>query len=88
MKTSAANTIELPNEILLGEVKRCIAKGYDAILRVRGNSMRPFLQDGRDKAKLQVADTLTLKIGDVVLRLADTAGIRETSDVVEKICVE
>lgn len=29
-----------------------------------------------------------IKIGDVVLRLADTAGIRETSDVVEKIGVE
>lgn len=66
MKTSAANTIELPNEILLEEVKRCIAKGYDAILRVRGNSMRPFLEDRRDKI---VLTPLTCKpqVGDATL---------------------
>ena len=52
MTSPARNTVELPNEIFLGEVKRLIADGHDATLRVRGFSMRPFLEDRRDKIVL------------------------------------
>lgn len=66
MTTAAHNTIELPNEIFLGEVKRLIADGHDATLRVRGFSMRPFLEDRRDKIVLTRL-THTPQVGDAVL---------------------
>ncbi len=57
--------IELPNEILLKEVRALIANGHDVTLRVRGVSMRPFLEDRRDKIVLtRVQD---IKVGDAVL---------------------
>ena len=58
-------TIELPNEILLKEVRALIADGHDVTLRVRGVSMRPFLEDRRDKIVLtRVQD---VRAGDAVL---------------------
>ena len=66
MTSPARNTVELPNEIFLGEVKRLIAEGHDATLRVRGISMRPFLEDRRDKIVLTLP-TRTPQVGDAVL---------------------
>lgn len=66
MTPSAVNTIELPNDIFLGEVKRLIAEGKDATLRVRGYSMRPFLEDRRDKIVLTRL-ARTPQVGDAVL---------------------
>lgn len=66
MTPSVVNTIELPNDIFLGEVKRLIAEGKDATLRVRGYSMRPFLEDRRDKIVLTRL-TRTPQVGDAVL---------------------
>lgn len=58
-------TLELPNEILLKEVRTLIADGHDVTLRVRGVSMRPFLEDRRDKIVLtRVQD---VRKGDAVL---------------------
>lgn len=58
-------TLELPNEILLKEVRALIADGHDVTLRVRGVSMRPFLEDRRDKIVLtRVQD---IREGDAVL---------------------
>lgn len=59
------STIELPNEILLKEVKKLIGEGHDVTLRVRGISMRPFLEDRRDKIVLTEVEEL--KKGDAVL---------------------
>ena len=58
-------TLELPNEILLKEVRTLIADGHDVTLRVRGVSMRPFLEDRRDKIVLTRAQDV--KVGDAVL---------------------
>lgn len=66
MTPTAVNTIELPNDILLGEVKRILAEGKDVTLRVRGYSMRPFLEDRRDKIVLTRCSALP-KVGDAVL---------------------
>lgn len=60
-------TKQMSNSTFIPEIIKILNEGHTAIIPLKGNSMRPFLQDGRDKAKLQVADTLTLKIGDVVL---------------------
>lgn len=57
--------LEFPNEVLLKEVRTLIADGHDVTLRVRGVSMRPFLEDRRDKIVLtRVQDP---KVGDAVL---------------------
>lgn len=57
--------LELPNELLLKEVKTLIAEGHHVTLRVRGVSMRPFLEDRRDKIVLTKVQTP--QIGDAVL---------------------
>lgn len=59
------NTLELSNEVFLKEVRELIADGHDVTLRVRGVSMRPFLEDRRDKIVL--TRPVTPKVGDAVL---------------------
>ena len=58
-------TVEIANDILLGHVRELIAEGHTATIRVKGISMRPFLENGRDSVVLAAVDTL--KRGDVVL---------------------
>ncbi|MBR4846151.1 MAG: S24/S26 family peptidase [Bacteroidaceae bacterium] len=59
------NMVELPNEIFHQEVSELIADGQDVTLRVRGVSMRPFLEDRRDKIVLTRLGEV--KVGDAVL---------------------
>lgn len=59
------NSIELPNEVLLKEVCALIAGGHEVTLRVRGVSMRPFLEDRRDKIVLTRLEQVN--VGDAVL---------------------
>lgn len=59
------NTLELSNEVFLKEVCGLIADGHDVTLRVRGVSMRPFLEDRRDKIVL--TRPVIPKVGDAVL---------------------
>ncbi len=42
--------ISLPNTVLIEEVRRLIGQGHSVTIGVRGYSMRPFLEDRRDKA--------------------------------------
>lgn len=63
--TRHTETVELPNEIFLKEVRTLIADGHDVTLRVRGVSMRPFLEDRRDKIVL--TRPISVKVGDAVL---------------------
>lgn len=62
---TADNTVELPNEAFLKEVRALIADGHHVTLRVRGVSMRPFLEDRRDMIVLTKPQTP--KVGDAVL---------------------
>lgn len=59
------NTRTIPNDVLIPEIKRFINEGHTAIFRVRGNSMRLFLKDGRDKVVL--APCRKAEVRDVVL---------------------
>ena len=59
------NMVELPNEVLLKEVCSLVADGHDVTLRVRGVSMRPFLEDRRDKIVLTRPESV--QVGDAVL---------------------
>lgn len=66
MKMATRNVVELSNAVFLGEVKKLVAEGHDVTLRVKGVSMRPFLEDQRDKIVL-TRITLTPQVGDAVL---------------------
>lgn len=62
---SAPHRIEVPNAILLGEVKEALRGGHSVLINVKGYSMRPFLESGRDKVRLSPVSTL--QVGDAVL---------------------
>ncbi|MBO4443765.1 MAG: S24/S26 family peptidase [Bacteroidaceae bacterium] len=49
------DSIEMPNDIFLKEVRHLLEEGHTTTLRVRGNSMRPFLEDRRDSIVLTSA---------------------------------
>lgn len=53
------------NSEFLPEVVKLLNEGHTVTLPLRGFSMRPFLEDGRDKALLSLPGELT--VGDVVL---------------------
>ena len=46
----------MPNDVFLPFVIEQLNEGHTATLPLRGRSMRPFLEDGRDKALLQLCD--------------------------------
>jgi hypothetical protein len=64
-------TLSLPNAeflpFVVNELESC--KGKTVTLPLRGRSMRPFLEDGRDKALLIAADVP--QVGDAVLAEID-----------------
>ncbi len=62
-------SISFKNEDFLPEVIRLVNAGHTVTLPLRGVSMRPFLEDGRDKALLTKA-TMP-KVGEPVLALID-----------------
>lgn len=55
----------MPNDVLLPFVVEQLKEGHTVTLSLRGRSMRPFLEDGRDKALLKLA--VRVEVGDVVL---------------------
>ena len=46
------------NSIFLPQVVRLIEEGHSATIIARGDSMRPFIEDGRDKLVLGKADSI------------------------------
>lgn len=59
------NTVKIAKSELLPEIIKFLGEGRSVTLRLHGNSMRPFLEDGRDKAILKPVEEI--KTGDVVL---------------------
>ena len=57
--------IQFANADLLPEVVTLLNEGHTVTLRLRGFSMRPFLEDNRDKALL--IKPSTINVGDPVL---------------------
>ena len=58
-------TLKIANDLLLPEVVRLLDEGHSVTLPLRGYSMRPFLEDGRDKALLKHPEKI--EVGDAVL---------------------
>jgi hypothetical protein len=56
---------ELPNNVFLELVSEKLAEGHTAVIWVKGYSMRPFIEFGRDKVKLATATAY--QVGDAVL---------------------
>lgn len=59
------NRLLLHNEAFLPQVVNLINEGHEVTLLARGNSMRPFIEDGRDKLVFGKVDKLS--VGDVIL---------------------
>lgn len=59
----------LPDEVFFAEIRRRLAAGCAVTFRIRGHSMRPFLEGGRDKVVLLPVQKF--RVGDVVLARAD-----------------
>ena len=57
--------IQFANAVLIPEIIKLIDDGHTVTLRLKGFSMRPFLEDGRDKALL--TKPVSPKVGDPVL---------------------
>jgi len=57
--------VQFPNAVLLPEIVSLLNEGHSATIRLRGFSMRPFLEDNRDKALLVKAHNI--QVGDPVL---------------------
>ena len=60
-------TITFNNADFLPEVLRLIGEGHTVTLPLKGFSMRPFLEDGRDKALLTKVSKPN--VGDPVLAI-------------------
>lgn len=63
--------MQVPNAILMPEIDRLLRQGHTVTLPLKGFSMRPYLEDGRDKALLTPV-ARPLRRGDVIL--ADISG--------------
>lgn len=61
----AMEEIKCPNAVILPEIVKLMDEGHTITLRLRGFSMRPFLEDNRDKALMTKATHP--RVGDPVL---------------------
>ena len=57
--------LSVENSIFLPQVVQLIQEGHKATIIARGNSMRPFIEDSRDKLVFGKVDHL--RVGDVIL---------------------
>lgn len=61
----AHNKKTIPNDIIIPQIKELLDQGHSVTLKLYGHSMRPFLENGRDKAVLK--KLAHVKKHDVVL---------------------
>ncbi len=66
-KSEARVKLRVENTKVLPDVITLLNEGHSVTLPLRGYSMRPFLEDGRDSVILVAVDRERIKVGDVVL---------------------
>lgn len=66
MNNSAAKNLEVANILFFKEVESILRKNQKVIFRLKGGSMRPFLQDG-DTVRITPVIFDTLRRGDIIL---------------------
>lgn len=59
------NRLQLPNDLLLGEVAAMLSEGRRVIIRTKGTSMLPFIVGDRDSVELEEKDRY--EAGEIVL---------------------
>lgn len=59
--------LKLSNKIFFAEVERLLAEGESVTITIRGNSMRPWLRDGKHKVVLRHCSGRDLQVGDIAL---------------------
>ena len=59
-------TIQLQNDVFLPQVVELINEGHTVTIMARGNSMMPFIKDGRDSLIFSNLN-LDIRVGDAVL---------------------
>jgi len=64
-ETSSTERHEVPNDVLLSLVSESLREGHTAVIWVKGYSMRPFIEYGRDRVKLALPTKV--EVGDAVL---------------------
>ena len=62
---NAVREVQFANAVIIPEIIKLIEEGHTVTLRLKGYSMRPFLEDSRDKALLTRPNNP--KVGDPVL---------------------
>lgn len=62
---NAVREVQFANAVIIPEIIKLIEEGHTVTLRLKGYSMRPFLEDSRDKALLTKPNNP--KVGDPVL---------------------
>ena len=62
----------LSNDVLLPEIIRLLNEGESITMKVKGNSMLPFITD-RNSVLLREVDVSKLKKGDIVLATTNKA---------------
>ena len=67
MKKRAENTILIGNDVLFSHIEELIFAGERVELRIKGRSMQPTLQDGKDRVVLSSLSAHDLYIGAIVL---------------------
>ena len=59
-------TIQLQNDVFLPQVVELINEGHTVTIMARGNSMMPFIKDGRDSLIFSNLN-LDVRVGEAVL---------------------
>lgn len=59
--------LDIPNHLLIAEIRRALESGHTATFRVRGWSMRLFLEHERDVVKVERVAPQDVCVRDVVL---------------------
>ncbi len=59
--------IVIPNELLFDEVARQITKGFRVKIRAKGNSMLPFIREGKDNIMLEKVRENSFQTGNLLL---------------------
>lgn len=65
------HTITIPNDEFVKFIQKDIQEGHSVTIVAKGWSMRPFLENKRDKIVLTPVPSNGLKVGDVVLAKTD-----------------
>ena len=59
--------LELSNELFFAEVKQLISQGENVTITIKGNSMRPWLQNSKHKVIVKPFAGSILQCGDIAL---------------------